>query len=126
MSTGCGCVRSPLETAEHRLTGGHEHHCEYLRDRGEGEGKQKEKEDQIVEPVRTLLEEGTGMTRAVQGKHCPEAVHPEEQPDEQELKKPRRKDTPVLSTPPLIPGLRLVKGEKRMIHMEDDEKDGKN
>lgn len=43
MSTGCGCVRSPPETAEHRLTGGQEHHCEYLRDRGEGEGKRKER-----------------------------------------------------------------------------------
>ncbi|XP_076827992.1 protein phosphatase 1 regulatory subunit 17 isoform X2 [Brachyhypopomus gauderio] len=42
--------------------------------------------------------------------------------DELGQKKPRRKDTPVLSSPPLIPGVRLMKGETRLIHLEDEEK----
>ncbi|KAL1006701.1 hypothetical protein UPYG_G00075650 [Umbra pygmaea] len=99
MTTGCGCVRSPPETAEHRLL------------------REQETHYQEGEPDGALLE---------LGKHCPDAVQPQELPNDQELKKPRRKDTPVLNTPPLIPGVRLMKCEKRMIHMEDDEKDGKN
>ncbi|TRY89101.1 hypothetical protein DNTS_004572 [Danionella cerebrum] len=40
-------------------------------------------------------------------------------------KKPRRKDTPVLNNPPLIPGVRLMKTEARLIHQEDEEKEMK-
>ncbi|NP_001373505.1 protein phosphatase 1 regulatory subunit 17 [Danio rerio] len=40
-------------------------------------------------------------------------------------KKPRRKDTPVLNSPPLLPGVRLMKTEARMIHQEDEEKEMK-
>ncbi|XP_059502301.1 protein phosphatase 1, regulatory subunit 17-like [Stegostoma tigrinum] len=42
---------------------------------------------------------------------------------EAEQKKPRRKDTPVQYVPPLIPGVKLMKKEKRAVFAEDDEKD---
>ncbi|XP_023671483.1 protein phosphatase 1 regulatory subunit 17 [Paramormyrops kingsleyae] len=42
---------------------------------------------------------------------------------EQESKKPRRKDTPVLKAPPLLPGVKLIKEKRCVIHMEDEEKD---
>ncbi|KAM4606024.1 protein phosphatase 1 regulatory subunit 17 [Polymixia lowei] len=98
-----GCVRSAPDTSEHRLTAQESSHYqlpESLSDRKpgmEGEGKDG-------------LEEVLG---------------PEEQ-EEDQLKKPRRKDTPVLNSPPHIPGVRLMKGEKQMIHLEDEEKDGKD
>uniref|UniRef100_UPI00398E415A protein phosphatase 1 regulatory subunit 17 n=1 Tax=Pristiophorus japonicus TaxID=55135 RepID=UPI00398E415A len=41
-----------------------------------------------------------------------------------ERKKPRRKDTPVQYVPPLIPGVKLMKEEKRAVFAEDDENDG--
>ncbi|XP_041096412.1 protein phosphatase 1 regulatory subunit 17-like [Polyodon spathula] len=50
----------------------------------------------------------------------------EAQGPEQEQKKPRRKDTPVLYIHPVIPGVKLMKEEKRGIFMEDEEKEWKN
>ncbi|MBN3309183.1 PPR17 phosphatase, partial [Amia calva] len=52
--------------------------------------------------------------------------YPDTQEHEQEQKKPRRKDTPVLNFPPLIPGVKLMKEEKLAIYMEDEEKEGNN
>ncbi|KAA0704715.1 Coiled-coil domain-containing protein 129 [Triplophysa tibetana] len=56
----------------------------------------------------------------------------EHQQDKMTQKKPRRKDTPVLNSPPLIPGktsvshcVRLMKTEARMIHQEEEEKEMK-
>uniref|UniRef100_UPI0037E9B032 protein phosphatase 1 regulatory subunit 17 n=1 Tax=Semicossyphus pulcher TaxID=241346 RepID=UPI0037E9B032 len=57
-------------------------------------------------------------------KEAEEALCAENQ-EEDLLKKPRRKDTPVLNSPPHIPGVRLLKAEKQMVHLEDEEKDVK-
>ncbi|XP_043920785.1 protein phosphatase 1 regulatory subunit 17 [Protopterus annectens] len=40
-----------------------------------------------------------------------------------EQKKPRRKDTPVLHMLPFVPGVKLLKEEKRIVFVEDEEKD---
>ncbi|KAM8823791.1 protein phosphatase 1 regulatory subunit 17 isoform 1-T2 [Spinachia spinachia] len=52
----------------------------------------------------------------------------EAQGDQQadQKKKARRKDTPVLHCPPHIPGVTLLKAEKQMVHLEDEEKDVKD
>ncbi|KAM7370269.1 hypothetical protein PAMP_011534 [Pampus punctatissimus] len=49
-----------------------------------------------------------------------------ERQEEDQWKKPRRKDTPVLNSPPHIPRVRLMKAEKKMVHLEDEEKDVKD
>ncbi|XP_053198348.1 protein phosphatase 1, regulatory subunit 17-like [Scomber japonicus] len=94
-----GCMRSTLEP-EHRLTTQESKHyqeaLESLEDR-----KSEIKDDK---------EEGI----------CAENQ------EEDQLKKPRRKDTPVLNSPPHIPGVRLMKAEKQMVHLEDEEKDVKD
>ncbi|XP_051796389.1 protein phosphatase 1, regulatory subunit 17-like [Acanthochromis polyacanthus] len=46
--------------------------------------------------------------------------------EESQLKKPRRKDTPVLSCPPQIPGATLLRTQKQIVHLEDEEKDVKD
>ncbi|XP_072306462.1 protein phosphatase 1 regulatory subunit 17 [Eucyclogobius newberryi] len=51
----------------------------------------------------------------------PEALSPEPHPEDQ-LKKPRRKDTPVLTFPPHIPGVRQMKVETKVVYLEDQEK----
>ncbi|XP_076146852.1 protein phosphatase 1 regulatory subunit 17 [Alosa pseudoharengus] len=98
MSTGC--VSSPPETAEHRLQGQEAHY---------GLPEHQEK-------LRMDRQEKCGSGE----------LHADNQHNDQEHKKPRRKDTPVLNTPPLIPGVRQMKGEARLIHQEDEEKDVKN
>ncbi|KAL4657178.1 protein phosphatase 1 regulatory subunit 17 [Arapaima gigas] len=46
--------------------------------------------------------------------------------NEQEPKKPRRKDTPILNAPPLVPGVKTLKEKMQVIHTENEEKDGCN
>ncbi|XP_030254894.1 protein phosphatase 1 regulatory subunit 17 [Sparus aurata] len=95
-----GCVRSTLEP-EHRLmiqeSMKYQEPPENLMD-----GKSKMKDDKVEDA------------------QCSEN-HGEDQ-----LKKPRRKDTPILNSPPQIPGVRPLKAEKPVVHLEDEEKDMKD
>ncbi|XP_071755498.1 protein phosphatase 1 regulatory subunit 17 [Centroberyx gerrardi] len=95
-----GCMRSTLEP-EHRLT------------------------TQDSKHYQEALESPVDRKSGVMKEDEEEAVVPEHL-EEDQLKKPRRKDTPVLNSPPHIPGVRMMKGEKQMIHLEDDEKDVKD
>ncbi|KAM9337459.1 protein phosphatase 1 regulatory subunit 17 [Symphorus nematophorus] len=96
-----GCVRSTLESEHRLMTQESTHYQEVLDSLMDGESEVKD--DEEVE----------------------EALCAENQ-DEDQLKKPRRKDTPVLNSPPHIPGVRLLKAEKQMVHLEDEENDVKD
>ncbi|XP_037612441.1 protein phosphatase 1 regulatory subunit 17 [Sebastes umbrosus] len=98
-----GCMRSTLEP-EHRLMTQESKHYEEAPESLVVERKSDMKDDEEEEE---------------------EALCAENQEADQK-KKPRRKDTPVLNSPPHIPGLRLLKVEKQMVHLEDEEKDVKD
>ncbi|XP_068438298.1 protein phosphatase 1 regulatory subunit 17 [Clinocottus analis] len=96
-----GCVRSTLE-AEHGLMTQENMHC-----------KHNEKD-----PVNRKSE-------MKDDKEDKEALCTKNQEANQK-QKPRRKDTPVLLSPPHIPGVRLLKAEKQMVHLENEEDDVKD
>ncbi|XP_029935659.1 protein phosphatase 1 regulatory subunit 17 [Myripristis murdjan] len=98
-----GWMRSTLEP-EHRLTTQDSKHYQ--------------------EALDSLEDRKSGMTEE-EDEEEDDALGPQHLEDDQ-LKKPRRKDTPVLNCPPHIPGVRLMKGEKQMIHSEDEEKNVKD
>ncbi|XP_065115118.1 protein phosphatase 1 regulatory subunit 17 isoform X1 [Paramisgurnus dabryanus] len=97
MSTGC--VRSLSNKAEHTITM-HDHLCSTKSAWGSSADGNADMEN-------------------------PKLSSEEDPQDKLTQKKPRRKDTPVLNCPPLIPGVRLMKTEARMIHQEEEEKEMK-
>ncbi|KAJ8276920.1 hypothetical protein GJAV_G00069380 [Gymnothorax javanicus] len=94
------CLRSSPEMAERTLT--EPDHCYVSRKPGVDHG-------------------GTPLG----GTHTTKPQNPVPPRDGLGQRKPRRKDTPILHPLPLIPGVRQLKGEKNVIHLEDEEKEGK-
>ncbi|XP_051266253.1 protein phosphatase 1, regulatory subunit 17-like isoform X2 [Dicentrarchus labrax] len=97
-----GCVRSTLEPEHRRMTQESTHYQEVLESLVDRKSEMKDDEEEEEEAC------------------CAENQ------EEKQFKKPRRKDTPVLNSPPHIPGVRLLKAEKQMVHLEDEENDVKD
>ncbi|XP_039645688.1 protein phosphatase 1 regulatory subunit 17 [Perca fluviatilis] len=91
-----GCMRSTLEPEQRLMTQESKHY--------------KEAQESLVDRKSEMKDDEE------------EALCAQNQEADQK-KKPRRKDTPVLNSHPHIPGLRLLKAEKQMVHSEDEEKD---
>ncbi|KAG7455224.1 hypothetical protein MATL_G00254270 [Megalops atlanticus] len=97
-------VRSPAETRKPGLNGQQDHHYQV-----------SDIADKLKVDLGMEDEEAAGMK-----------LTERDEQEEHDQKKPRRKDTPVLNSPPVIPGVKLLKEESRVIHLEDEEKEGKN
>ncbi|XP_027129806.1 protein phosphatase 1 regulatory subunit 17 [Larimichthys crocea] len=95
-----GCVRSTLEPEHRLMTQESTHYQDMLENFVDGKSEMKDDDDEEVLCTDSQAED--------------------------QLKKPRRKDTPVLNSPPHIPGVRLLKTEKQMVHLEDEEKNVKD
>ncbi|KAG5849952.1 hypothetical protein ANANG_G00077160 [Anguilla anguilla] len=96
-----GCLRSSPETTEHILN---------------------EQDLRYVSRKPSAEPGGTQLGETLK----PEPPTPELPGDGPGQGKPRRKDTPILNPLPLVPGVRQLKGEKHVIHQEDEEKEEKN